>query len=507
MRISQRLLPAGPKTKWLKMIVLLLIVVLGIACQGTSAPTESGEPSSEIWGEAGATLANDDGSGEGTDSSSDFTSLQPPMSDPFAPPPEGSPTLIFYNGDVVTMDSTIPEAQAVAVLDEQIQAVGTNDNILALAGNETLTIDLQGRALLPGFVDPHTHIFNDAPGIGTDIAGAQQIALENGVTTLANLYSLPEFVAEMIEFDRSGALQTRTSLYLSAVDGCGEPTGDWWREYSRTDEPGERLRIGGVKLFTDGGSCGCPAFSYDHPFCGYGDLWYTQEELDAMVAEFDAAGYQLAIHGLGDRALEQILNSFKALLGGEPNTLRHRIEHNATLRPDMLSRHSEIGVVPLIFGSYPACDLLIDPPPEAYQSWEWPWRAFLDANPDLIIAWHSDGPFVTPNSPLQNLYALTTPFEVDHDGTTVCNTPEWMGDQKTITVEEALPMMTINAAYTLFREDEVGSITPGKFADLIVLSANPLAIEPEQIINVQVWMTMISGETLHCAPGQEDVCP
>ena len=68
-------------------------------------------------------------------------------------------------------------------------------------------------------------------------------------------------------------------------------------------------------------------------------------------------------------------------------------------------------------------------------------------------------------------------------------------------------MMTIHAAYALFRDDEVGSLEPGKYADLIVLSDNPLAAAPEEIPGMAVWMTMVGGRTAHCAAGQEALCP
>jgi predicted amidohydrolase YtcJ len=153
-------------------------------------------------------------------------------------------------------------------------------------------------------------------------------------------------------------------------------TGDWYRQYPPTRKAGEMLRIGGLKLMADGGVCGNSALSYNRPDVGgYGDLWFTQDEMNAMVASLDAAGYQLAIHALGDRAIEQVLNAFEFALDGRPNTLRHRIEHNATLRPDLIPRYSQIGVVATIFGSFWACVAEAAPPPPGYQTaWEWPYR-------------------------------------------------------------------------------------------------------------------------------------
>lgn len=414
------------------------------------------------------------------------------------------PTLIFHNGTVLTMDRHQPEAEALAVAGEVILAVGANDDILALEGPDTQVVDLEGHTLMPGFVDAHTHVLNDAAYWDVDLEGAQQMALQNGITTLADMFVTPEFLAEMQEMERSGRLRVRTSLYLNYNTNCGDVLGNWYKQHPPTHEPGELLRIGGVKLFTDGGSCGAPAFSYDHPFFGYGDLWFTQDELNTIVADAHTSGYQVAIHALGDRAVEQTLNAIEFALDGQPNTPRHRIEHNATVRPDMLPRYSEIGVVALIFGPYP-CGVVNRSAPE-YQAWEWPWRDLLDTNPDVHFAWHSDTPWVGPVAPLLHLYSMVTPYEVATDGVTICDTPAWL-TRKTLTVEEALPMMTIEGAYTLFRDEEVGSLEPGKFADTIILSGDPTTVDPNSLKDLEVWMTMVGGLVEWCAPGYEALCP
>lgn len=416
------------------------------------------------------------------------------------------PDAIFYNGAVLTMEADVPQTQAIAILGNQIVAVGSDTDILALRATQTKVINLDGLTLMPGFVDPHTHILNNSEYWGLDLKEVQQLALESGITTLANMYTTPEFLTEMQNLANSGELHVRTSLYLNYTTNCGEVLGDWYKAYPPTDQPGEMLRIGGVKIFADGGSCGAPALSYNHPVFGYGNLWFTQDELNSVVASLQASGYQAAIHALGDRAVEQAMNAIASALGGQPNTLRHRIEHSAVVRDDLLPRYSQIGIVPLIFGAYPACNTLIQPPPPEYRAWEWRWKDLLNANPNLHFAWHSDTPAVGPVSPLLNLYSMVTPHQVDKDGVTICDTPAWL-TAKTITVQEALPMMTIEAAFALFRDDEVGSLKPGKFADLIILSDSPLAIEPEMIKNIETLMTMVSGHVEYCAPGHETMCP
>ena len=111
-----------------------------------------------------------------------------------------------------------------------------------------------------------------------------------------------------------------------------------------------------------------------------------------------------------------------------------------------------------------------------------------------------------PTAPLLHLFSMVTPFEVEGDGLATCDTPAWL-TQKTLTLQEALPMMTVEGAYALFREEEVGSLKPGKFADLIILSNNPLTVNPVAIRDIEVLMTMVGGRLEYCAPGHETLCP
>ncbi|MGB3904262.1 MAG: amidohydrolase family protein [Anaerolineae bacterium] len=434
-----------------------------------------------------------------------------PPETPTAAPSASRADVIFHNGAILTMEADQPRARALAIQGVSILAVGSDDEILALAGAETHLIDLQGRALMPGFVDAHSHILASPDHYGTDLEGIQDLALMYGITTLADAGGTPELLERIQALEQESKLRVRTSVYMVYIDNCGDVMGDWYIDYAPTREPGEMLRIGGVKIFTDGGSCNAPAVSFEYPNgVGQGDLYFTQEELDQVVADVQARGYQAAIHALGDRAVEQAQDAIAAALSGQPNTLRHRIEHNAVLRPDLMGRYSEIGIVPLIFGAFPTCAKLGMPTkfryaiPVEYQTWEWPWRELLDANPGLPIAWHGDDPPLPPLDPLIDLYGFVTRREIAEDGS-ICEPSDWLA-ANAITVEEALRMMTMGSAYALFRDEEVGSLAPGKFADVIILSEDPVTVDPNTIKDIEVLMTMVGGRVEYCAPGYEALC-
>ena len=431
----------------------------------------------------------------------------PPTGNPGDPPSEPA-DVIFHNAVVLTMEQDTPRAQALAMQGERIVAVGSDEQVLALRGPETQAIDLQGRTIMPGFVDAHSHLFNDAGSVGMDIDQAQQEALAYGITTFADMFVTPEFLQEMQDYQQASKLRMRTSLYLAYSTNCGDVLGDWYQEFPPTRNPGELLRIGGVKITADGGTCGRAALSTGYPDGGYGDLWFTQDELNQAVASIQAAGYQVAIHAQGDLAIEQAQNAIEFSLGESPNLLRHRIEHNPFARPDLLGRYSEIGIIPIAWGEYPTCAEVNNSYYSSYfgqepMPWLEDWRAFLDANPDLPVAWHGDFPYASLD-PFLHLYSYVTRQEMDEEGT-ICQPPEWLASHR-ITVDEALPMMTINAAYALFRETEVGSLKAGKFADLIVVSDDPTSIDPLEILDLEVWMTMVGGTVEYCRPGHEPFC-
>ena len=203
--------------------------------------------------------------------------------------PTSVPDIILFNGQVLTMERDMPLAQALALSGENILAVGANDEILTLGGPETRVIDLDGKALLPGFVDSHNHLFNDAEGLmGLAFEEAQDLALRCGITTIADMFAHDEFLEQMQTFEAEGKLRIRTSLYLPHTDNCGTVWGDWYRDQPPVRDPHEMLRILGVKIFSDGGSCLRPAYSFDLPEGRaleglQGDLFFSEEELSGMV--------------------------------------------------------------------------------------------------------------------------------------------------------------------------------------------------------------------------------
>jgi predicted amidohydrolase YtcJ len=426
-----------------------------------------------------------------------------------APTPAADvPTLIFYNGEIISMEEDLPIYEAIAIRNELILALGTSEEILALASPLTHAIDLEGHTMMPGIVDAHTHLLSDS---GTTIQDAQQVALEHGITTLNDMSLEPHVLEEFQQFHADGLFRVRANGYLTYTNNCGEIFGDWYQDHPPSFEFGSMFRITGVKVFEDGGTCGLPAISWEYPTVGgYGDLFFSQEEMNTIVQAINANGYQIGIHAQGDVAIEVAQNALATVIIDGHNPLRHRIDHNPFHRPDLVGRYAEIGIYPVIFGSYSTCvNIERDAYAEFFGSenlgWLENWRAFLDANEGWPVAWHGDDPWVVPLSPFKELFGMVTRAEVAEDGS-VCEPADWLA-LHAITVEEALPMMTINSAFVLHRDQEVGSLEPGKLADLLIISANPLTIDLYEIKDIFPLMTMVGGNTEHCLDWASSYCP
>lgn len=446
-----------------------------------------------------------------TASTAEVTTTTAPVETTTTLPPEDTTTtvtvapgeaadVVYLGGDVVTMDDSLGTAEALAVKGDLIAAVGTRSDIESLIGDDTTVIDLDRRALAPGFVDPHTHILSDFG----DFSQGQAMALGVGITSLGDGSVEPDLFDSLVTVAESEELRIRTSMYLTRTDTCGVDMGDWYTAYPAGSTPASRLRVAGVKIFDDGGTCGPPALSETFAD-GFepGTAFNSVGSLTEWIGAADAADYQVVVHAIGDLAIRDVQDAYAQVLGTNGNPLRHRIDHNAIPAPDLVARYGELGLIPLVFALSGSCE------PDT------PWTDFyrangdrpadiVNANPNVPVAWHGDDPWVPPISPILDVYSLVTRDEFAEDGS-ICEAPEWAASGG-VSIEQAYAMTTINAAFALGVDDTVGSLAPGKKADLLVLSANPLAVPISEVPGIAVLSTMIGGATEFCADDAEMWC-
>jgi len=259
----------------------------------------------------------------------------------------------------------------------------------------------------------------------------------------------------------------------------------------------DTLQLGGLKGFSDGSLGSSTAwflqpYSDDATNCGGpSDELTDPDGMFATMVGGDAAGLQLAIHAIGDRAIRMMLDFFEKIEKSNGSRDRRlRIEHAQHVQESDLSRFSKLRVVAsmqpyhCIDDGRWACGRIGKERSKA----AWPIRSLLDAG--ACLAFGSDW-WVAPIDPLAGIYAACTRRPIDGSH------PEgWIPEQK-ISIKEAVHAYTIGSAFASFQDHVKGSLEPGKLADVVVLSRDILALDPEKIAGVKVDTTVLGGEIVY----------
>ena len=258
----------------------------------------------------------------------------------------------------------------------------------------------------------------------------------------------------------------------------------------RTGFGDEWLRIGPAKLLQDGSGGGRTAAitgEYRNDPGNAGITIYDQAGLDERLWRAHAAGFQLAAHAIGDRAIEMVLAAYERALTAHPRPdARPRIEHCGICTPAILDRMRRLGVVAVpqpSFVYYLGDSYVANFSPEQL-ALSYPGRAWFDRG--IVAAGSSDVPVVSCD-PFVNLRSAVT--RLTRDG-------QRMGPDQGVTVEEALRMFTLNGAHASYEEEDKGSITPGKLADLVVLDRDPRRVPPEELHTLRAELTVVDGRVV-----------
>ena len=308
---------------------------------------------------------------------------------------------------------------------------------------------------------------------------ACQKMVEVGITTAHWIVSSPSEMRVLQKLNERGILPLRVYAlipieHLNNLVGLGLSTGFG----------DERLRIGSVKILLDGSLGGRTAAlkqPYNDSPSTKGMILYTHKQLKQFAEKAHEANLQLAIHAIGDKAAETVLDTLEKVLRKTPRAdHRHRLEHASVLNPQLINRARKIGVVASVQPHFVVSDFWISNrlgKPRA--RWTYAFKSLLKAG--VVLMGGSDAP-VEPISPVLGVYAAVA---------------RKANRQERLTVDEALRMYTVNAAYGSFEECLKGSIEVGKLADLTVLSHDLYKIPPQNLRGVKVEMTIVGGEVVY----------
>jgi predicted amidohydrolase YtcJ len=332
-----------------------------------------------------------------------------------------------------------------------------------------------------------------APGLRQSLAILREATrryLSAGVTTAQNGYTEAAHMQALLWASRLRLFPLRVVLWPRAE--VAEQIVDGELDF---DPPADgRVRLGAVKLIDDGSIQGYTGY-LSHPYHvppgddpayrGYPRI--PREELIRQVGRFHRAGWQVAVHGNGDAAIDDVLDAFEAAQREDPREdARHVVIHAQMARDDQLDRMQALGVIPSFFVLHTFYwgdrhrDIFLGPKRAARIS---PTRA-ADVR-GLRFTLHADSP-VVPMEPLRIVWAAVNRRTTSG---------RELGPEQRISPLRALRAVTADAARQHFQEDRVGSLEPGKLADLVVLSRSPLE-DPAHIDEIRVLETIIGGESV-----------
>ena len=520
-----------------------------------------------------------------------------------------SADLVLTDGNVITMNSSQPCAEAIAIKGDRIVKVGTNAEINQLVDETTKVICLNGKTVIPGLIDTHIHVsdfgrflmridLSDADSIkemrnrlkehvekspkgkwllgrgwnqtclaekrlptrfdldavspdhpvvfyhqSGQMAVVNSKALESASVTKLTPVSEGGAVDRDVETgERTGVLRdAATNLIWNIIP---EPSEDELVETARLAcekiveagitsvhwivlspieltiirklhkqnklpirvyaivpvelldkivnlkvKDGSSLNIGGAVVSADGYLASKTAALFQ-PYKGgsaNGRLLCTQEELKITATKILKMGLQLVIHAMGDKAVDFAITTIEQVSRETPHrNLRSRIEQAAVLNQQLINRINKleliVSVQPLVVASEFSVWSATENLGAKRARCLYPLKTLIEKG--VCVIGGSDCP-MEPLNPLMGIQAAVTRTAF----------PE-----EQVTVDEALRIYTIDAAYATGEENVKGSVEAGKLADLTVLSDDPQNIAPKEIKNITVEMTLVGGKLIHPKP-------
>ncbi|WP_085993255.1 amidohydrolase [Oceanobacillus senegalensis] len=526
---------------------------------------------------------------------------------------------LLINGEVITVNENNQIVEAVAVKGNKIIAAGSNETILTLKDADSEVIDLNGKTLIPGFIDSHIHISmygtnclsiscksesiqtiddllkkikeraketpkgqwirawgynentikdkrfptkeeldavtsqhpiiisrtcghisvvnsyalrlanidNDTPnpeggkidrsakGEATglllenahmqmfakagfseaELSEAHKIASNHfagkGITSIhdATGYGLDNLRSLQADTQK-GLIKQRVYAMVGALNNAQEIVKHMVQAGIFTGLGDTKFKIGPVKLFLDGSSSGPTVWTrdpYTSDSTNYGIHYFSQEEVDELFLPAHENGWQITAHAQGDAAVDMLLNTIEKANQFYPReNTRHRIEHAGIAAPDLIERMKQQNVVPIPNPAflYEYGDGYVKNYGER-ATYMYPMNDYKKADIPAAIA--SDCP-ITDFTPMRGIHAAVSRQS---------STGQVIGEDKTVSILDAIRMYTWNGAYASFEENIKGSIEPGKLADLVLLDCSIMDAEIEKLPEVQVEWTMIDGEIVY----------
>lgn len=442
--------------------------------------------------------------------------------------------LVILNGKVITVDREFAIAEAVAVADGKIIAVGTRRAIEKMVGNNSRILDIQGETLLPGMNDTHLHFQwlatkQSSPVLNMGMGKTPKATREEdkqaiwnamrelharGITSITDPGLDADYVGIYRELDKEGKLSVRVNIlwcFSQRTENDLQKIRDGLNAAGQYNGPdSEWLNVSGLKIGADNLPNNKSAWMReDYMTGGNARIFYPgktdEERVQAMrdiILHAHKLGYQVGVHATGDQSIKSLVEAFAKAESEEPKGLRHYVIHGDFTPVDrdlmklMAGYNVGVSVQPalaMVVGHSMAVNIR----PEIMARFA-PVRTLLDAG--VHVAGGSDGPIIDPEWK-QGMQSAITRRVVPgmKSGMLPPASDNVLGAHQSIGIREAIRMYTVEGAWLDRKEKSKGSVEVGKVADFCVLDEDILTVEPEKIKDIPVLMTIIGGKIVYNA--------
>ena len=310
--------------------------------------------------------------------------------------------------------------------------------------------------------------------------------LRNGVTTVHHVSATPDELDALYRMSLSGLLKTRVRIYLDYRYI------NYISKYIRLFDGNPLVKVNGIKVIVDG-SLGARTAALREPYYddpnNLGSIIVSEDELRRVIRFSLENNLQLAIHGIGDRAIEYILDSIDVFKGDyEIIGRRFRIEHASLAPLDLIKWVSELGLCASVQPSFIISDFwALDRLGPDRIRWLYPFKTMIKHG--ICVGGGSDAPVEDPN-PLYGVYSAVT--RGCYEGIETCR----YTSMEKLSLGEAIKLYTVNNAYLGF-DDYIGGLTEGYYGDLIILDGNLNDTPDYMIKDVKVLYTILGGEIVY----------
>ncbi|MEM4554026.1 MAG: amidohydrolase [Ignisphaera sp.] len=318
------------------------------------------------------------------------------------------------------------------------------------------------------------------------ILEAAKYIASQGVTTVGFVGCNVKALRALIELWSENRLPIRVRVYLDP--GKSWEVLDLLKGIGLKKGFGDTyLKIMGVKIFVDG-SLGARTAWLSKPYeddpstCGSPVI--NSRDLKSLAKKVHDIGLQLAVHGIGDKAIDTILDVYRELK--DVDKYRHRIEHASLLRRDQIEEIARLRVSVAVQPHFIISDWWAKQRLGSERiKWLYPFRSLLEKN--IPIGFGTDSP-VEPVNPWQSIYAAVTRGKYD-------NIPHYKDtEDQRLSIEEALYLYTWGSAYIMHEEENLGTLDVGKLADFVVVDRDPLSVDEKELKDIKVLETYIGGK-------------